>query len=170
MWNTSERGILCKVGLYIICDSLIAEKGAFSQHTAVWRGSASFFCALAMSHAWTRLLPSDVSWLTIEWQQSWTHTANAATIASCEAAQRYVGMAHCVEKSMWTGRREDDGGLFWAGSPPKRKNLPDRGAEKASAGRGSPPKRKNLSDRGAEKASARARQPPEKEEFTRPWG
>ena len=106
MWNTSERGILCKVGLYIICDSLIAEKGAFSQHTAVWRGSASFFCALAMSHAWTRLLPSDVSWLTIEWQQSWTHTANAATIASCEAAQRYVGMAHCVGRPCVDGKKE----------------------------------------------------------------
>ena len=42
MWNTTERGILCKVGLYIICDSLIAERGAFSLCTAVRRGSASF--------------------------------------------------------------------------------------------------------------------------------
>ena len=75
------------------------------------------------------------------------------------------------EGHAWTERRKDDG----RGSPPKRKNLPDRGAEKASAGRDSPPsrtlfifrgvagsmfradsppKRKNLSDRGAEKAIA----------------
>ena len=47
-----------------------------------------------MSHAQTRLLPSDVSLLTIGWEQSWMHTANAAAIASCEAAQRSAGMAH----------------------------------------------------------------------------
>ena len=32
-------------------------------------------------HAWTRLVPDDVSWLTIGWEQDWAHTANAATCA-----------------------------------------------------------------------------------------
>ena len=46
MWYIcTERGILCKVDLYIICDSLIAEKGAFSRHTAVCCENALFSCA-----------------------------------------------------------------------------------------------------------------------------
>ena len=41
----------------------------------------------AMSHAWTRLVPDDVSWLTIGWEQDWMHTA-------------HVGMAHCISNAM----------------------------------------------------------------------
>ena len=60
------------------------------------------------------------------------------------------------EGHAWTERRKDDG----RGSPPKRKNLPDRGAEKASAGRESPPKRMIFRDRGAEKVSVVCKAPP----------
>ncbi len=42
MWNAGGEGDSLKADLYIICDSLIAEKGAFSRHTAVWRGSVLF--------------------------------------------------------------------------------------------------------------------------------
>ena len=48
---------------------------------------------VALSHAQTGLIPADGSLLTISREQDRMHTANAATIASREAAQRFVGMA-----------------------------------------------------------------------------
>ena len=53
-----------------------------------------------MSHAQTGLVPADGSLLTIGWEQDWMHTANAATIAGCAAAQRFVSMAHCGISAM----------------------------------------------------------------------
>ncbi len=41
----------------------------------------------AMSHAQTDLMASDGSLLTIGWQRGRMHTANAATVTSCEAAK-----------------------------------------------------------------------------------
>ena len=53
-----------------------------------------------MSHAQTFLLTDDVGSHTIGCQKERMYTANAATIASSEAAQRFVGMAHCGIKAM----------------------------------------------------------------------
>ena len=41
----------------------------------------------AMSHAQTDQMASDGSLLTIGWQRGRMHTANAATVTSCEAAK-----------------------------------------------------------------------------------
>jgi len=47
-----------------------------------------------MSHAQTGWHVDDESLLSIGRMTDWMHTANAATIASRGAAQRYVGMAN----------------------------------------------------------------------------
>ena len=65
------------------------------------------------SHAQTGWQVDSESLLSAGRLADWTHTANAATIASCEAAQRSVGMGHCVGRKPCAGWRHMTKGEYF---------------------------------------------------------
>ena len=70
-------------------------KTVYFVETAACPKRQAVFLRAAMSHAQTRQMTADGSLLTIGWQMDWMNTANAATVSSCKAAQRLVGMDYC---------------------------------------------------------------------------
>ena len=85
-------------------DLVVGTPCGFKSHLPQLREQkcSLFLCALAIRHARTNMGTDAESSLSCGCTHGWSHTADAATVPSREAAQGLVGMANCfIPLSAW---------------------------------------------------------------------